>query len=202
MDWSRGRASLAGNGAMRCAYCALRTHHADPRIHPFAKRIVGWAKARHSNPAAWAKSRARRANAARTRKAILPTLLATSLVGNGAMRCAYCALRNRALRQFPPSHSGARAQRGSPESITTVRDHGFRARAFGAPRNDGASRPVQTPNSWRRRWLRARPGDSRRRARSRGCAAGSGRSRSFAAACARRCADNAYRAGAAIPTLP
>src|SRR5947208_8717003 len=73
MDWSRGRASLAGNGAMRCAYCALRTHHADPRIHPFAKRIVGWAKARHSNPAAWAKSRARRANAARTRKAILPT---------------------------------------------------------------------------------------------------------------------------------
>src|SRR5439155_25816050 len=66
---------------------------------------------------------------------------------NGAMRCAYCALRNRVLRQFPPSHSGARAQRGSPESITTVRDYGFRARAFGAPRNDGAAQPVQTLNS-------------------------------------------------------
>src|SRR5260370_42698862 len=36
----------------------------------------------------------------------------------------------------PRRHSGARAQRGSPESIATVGDHGFRARAFGAPRND------------------------------------------------------------------
>jgi len=29
------------------------------------------------------------------------------------------------------------AQRGSPKSITTARDYGFRARAFGAPGNDG-----------------------------------------------------------------
>src|SRR5262249_14269039 len=28
------------------------------------------------------------------------------------------------------------AERGSPESITTVRDYGFRARRFAAPRND------------------------------------------------------------------
>ena len=34
-------------------------------------------------------------------------------------------------------HSGARAQRGSPESIITACGYGFRARAFGAPRNDG-----------------------------------------------------------------
>ena len=33
-------------------------------------------------------------------------------------------------------HSGARAQRGSPESITTIWEYGFRARRFAAPRND------------------------------------------------------------------
>src|SRR5258707_853917 len=33
-------------------------------------------------------------------------------------------------------HSGARAKRGSPESITTAGEYRFRARAFGAPRND------------------------------------------------------------------
>src|SRR6266702_4111702 len=44
-------------------------------------------------------------------------------------------------RQSLDCHSGARAKRGSPESITTAWEYGFRARAFGAPRNDG----------WRRR---------------------------------------------------
>src|SRR5260370_2866437 len=47
----------------------------------------------------------------------------------------------------PRRHSGARAQRGSPESIATVGDHGFRARGFAAPRNDpGGTTAVAVPN--------------------------------------------------------
>src|SRR5260221_7887356 len=47
----------------------------------------------------------------------------------------------------PRRHSGARAQRGSPESIATVGDHGFRARGFAAPRNDpGRTTAVAVPN--------------------------------------------------------
>jgi hypothetical protein len=59
------------------------------------------------------------------------------------MSCAICASLM-ALEPLPTKsrqslgrHSGARAQRGHPESITAAGDYGFRVRAFGAPRNDG-----------------------------------------------------------------
>jgi hypothetical protein len=38
--------------------------------------------------------------------------------------------------KFSLSHSGTAAKRPGQESITTTQDYGFRARAFGAPRND------------------------------------------------------------------
>ena len=37
-------------------------------------------------------------------------------------------------------HSGGRAKRGNPDSITTATEYGFRVRAFGAPRNDKSRR--------------------------------------------------------------
>src|SRR5262245_8526904 len=40
------------------------------------------------------------------------------------------------VRILTVCHSGSRAQRGSPESITTACEYGFRARHFVAPRND------------------------------------------------------------------
>src|SRR5260221_11142345 len=47
----------------------------------------------------------------------------------------------------PRRPSGPRAERGSPESIATVGDHGFRARGFAAPRNDpGGTTAVAVPN--------------------------------------------------------
>jgi hypothetical protein len=50
---------------------------------------------------------------------------------------------NDLVKQFQDSnhmwrHSGARPKAESPESITTGRGYGFRARRFAAPRNDGA----------------------------------------------------------------
>src|SRR5262245_55994156 len=48
-------------------------------------------------------------------------------------------------------HSGARAKRGSPESIFTVRGYGFRARHCAAPRNDARLGAAMNP---RYAWLR------------------------------------------------
>ena len=46
--------------------------------------------------------------------------------------------RARVLRRLSSlgCHSGARAQRGSPESIIPIYDYGFQARRFASPRND------------------------------------------------------------------
>src|SRR5258708_18677689 len=48
----------------------------------------------------------------------------------------------------PRRHSGARAQRESPESIATVGDHGVRARGLAAPRTDpGGTTAVTAANT-------------------------------------------------------
>src|SRR5580693_1819203 len=55
-------------------------------------------------------------------------------------------------------HSGARAKRGSPESIPTVRGYGFRARRFAAPRNDDrVNQPDAASDSPLQRPLEDRP---------------------------------------------
>jgi hypothetical protein len=49
--------------------------------------------------------------------------------------------------QQSAGNSGARAQRGNPESIIPEPVHGFRARRFAAPRNDHACFRRQTHNT-------------------------------------------------------
>ena len=89
----------------------------------------------------------------------------------------------------------------SPTTIRTctIRRGARRSRRRCSPPSASRVLRVSSPPRWP---PPAPPGDTRPRARSAGSAAGSGRPRSSAAACARRCAGNACRADGAIPTPP
>ncbi len=71
-------------------------------------------------------------------------LTVIAFLPSGLFFCLFCLFVS--LRR----HSGARAKRGSPESIITAWGYRFRARAFGAPRNDSLFLRLQI--------LPARPG--------------------------------------------
>ena len=89
----------------------------------------------------------------------------------------------------------------SPTTIRTctIRRGAKRSRRRCSPPSASRVLRVSSPPRWP---PPAPPGDTRPRARSAGSAAGSGRPRSSAAACARRCAGNGCRADGAIPTPP
>jgi Thiamine pyrophosphate enzyme, C-terminal TPP binding domain len=110
------------------------------------------------------------------------------------------------------SRCGRASPIGSPHERSDMRDKSWRRKdpgfrsahpGYESPlsrgQTDVAINPATSP---RRLHSPAPPTDTRPRARSTGCAAASDRPRSSAAACARRYADNAYRADAASPRLP
>ena len=155
----------------------FRRHGARGRLRPRA-RFFAACRISSSRPAT---SSSRRGRCSRrctwSRRSRSPTTIRT------------CTIRRGARRSRRRCSSDRRLGKGAQSIL-----HDARAEARLCPAYRVSSPPRWPPP--------APPGDTRPRARSAGSAAGSGRPRSSAAACARRCAGNGCRADGAIPTPP